>query len=256
MTKNSQRTESDDLLVKEIENTGLSRDESVIYLHSLKLGTETSASKIALATHIYRQYVYLILEKLIQFGLVIRIEKGARHMYKAMPPSAVERMARQKFERATKTAKQLAEISTLGHEQDFEIYVGSKQVRDFEDAFTDTLKEDESQFVISGASQNFFSFFKDEYDDLANIWREQRLRTFYIGGTHEQETLVYARKRNPYFEYRLLPGMPNGVTSTVVRYNNVVLYSLANPPLIYVIKSQKISAEYKNYFDMLWNLAK
>jgi hypothetical protein len=46
-----------------------------------------------------------------------------------------------------------------------------------------------------------------------------------------------------------------GVTSTVVRLNTVTIYSLAKPALVYVIKSKVVGAEYKKYFDVLWNMA-
>jgi hypothetical protein len=88
------------------------------------------------------------------------------------------------------------------------------------------------------------------------LGKEKKLTTYYLGGPHEKEYLAYAQKINPLFIYRVLNGMPRGFTSTVVRHDNVILYSLAKPPLVYVIKSAIIAHEYKANFDMLWNLAK
>jgi hypothetical protein len=261
MTSKKQRKRkempNDDIdLITGMQETGLDRDEAIIYLSLLKSGRETGASKIALATGIHRQYVYVTLDKLINTGLVLPVQIGARNKYKAVPPGAVERLARKKFELASAVAQQLAAVSALGNEQDFEIYMGDKQVKDYEFGFVENLEDDESQYVISGGSQNFLSYFGDEYDILARGYTQKHLHTFYIGGVHEMESLAHVKKLNPYFEYRLLKGIPNGVTSTVVRHNSVVVYSLAKPPLIYEIHSKKISDEYKAYFDVMWNIAK
>lgn len=259
MTNNfsSPKTESTDVaLIEGLKQIGLAQNEAEIYIHLLKIGRETSASKIAQATDIHRQNAYVALGKLIQSGLVLSIENGARYRYRALPPGAVERYARRRFDAASTIVQQLATISTLENEQSFETYVGDTHVRNFEIGFTEQLQEDETQYVISGASKNFVSFFADEYASLAAEWKRKRLRTLYIGGAHETESLTYAQSLNQNFEYRILPNMPDGVTSTVVRHDSVVLYSLAKPPLVYVIKSDKISAEYKAYFDVLWGMAK
>lgn len=239
-----------------MEQAGLARNEAIIYLYLLKLGRETGASKIAFATGIHRQYVYVTLEKLINSGLVLPVRTGARNRYKAMPPKAMERFARKKFESASDVVVRLESVSALGNEQDFEIYSGDRQVRDYENNFMEHLQDGESQYVISGASQNFLKYFEDEYEHFATQGKQKKLRTFYAGGVQEADSLSHAKKMNPNFEYRMLEGMPNGVTSTVVRHDSVVIYSLAKPPLIYVIRSKKISEEYKAYFDVLWGLAK
>lgn len=249
-------TLNDSALAQGMEDAGFARNEAIVYLHLLKSGREAGASKIALATGINRQYVYVTLGKLSNVGLVLPIQVGARNKYKAMPPKAVERFARKKFESASQLAEQLASVSALGNEQDFEIYTGDKQVKEYEFEFVSKLEEDEAQYVISGASENFLSYFGDEYDILARGYKERSLHTFYIGGTHEKESLVYAKKLNPYFEYRLLSGIPNGVTSTVVRNNSLIIYSLARPPLVYELHSKIVSSEFKAYFDVLWRIAR
>lgn len=253
---NKMVSNEDQALILGMRDTGLLHDEALIYLHLLKIGKETGVSKIAFATGIHRQYVHVVLQKLTDLSLVLRIREGARHKYKATPPSSLERIARKKFDAATDVVERLNHVSSLGYEQDFEVFVGDRQVKQYEFDFVANLKEEEIQYVISGASENFLSYFGDEYAILASGYREARLKTLYIGGSDEKESLERIKKMNPGFEYRVLSGMPNGVTSTVVRHDSFILYSLANPPLIYVIKSKKIAEEYKKYFDVLWRIAR
>ena len=259
--KNNQRKtdaplrENEVSLAKELEAFGLSQNEAIVYLCLLRFGKELGGSKIALLTDIHRQYVYLTLEKLIALGLVLKVENGKRHKYKAVSPKFLEKIAEQRVENASQLAERLNQISTLDYEQEFEMYVGDAQVKNYERKFLRELREGETQYIISGSSENFLDYFGDEYALHATLAKEKKLTSYYVGAPEELEPLTEAHQLNPLFNFRLLKGIPVGVTSTVVRLNTVTIYSLAKPALVYVIKSKVVSAEYKKYFDVLWNIA-
>lgn len=239
-----------------LKDFGLTEKEALIYTYLLERGTEVGGSKIAVGTGLHRQYVYISMGKLMELGLTEAVAYGKQRRYKAVAPSQVEKIAKRRAFEAEDIVRELNTFSTIGHEQDFEIYAGDKQVKEYEANLISSLKEGEIQYVISGASKNFLAYFGDDYEYLSTQAKQKKLTTYYVGGDHEKESLAVAQKINPYFQYRFLEGMPGGVTSTVVRRNSVVLYSLAKPAFIYVIHSQMISEEYKAYFDMLWNMAK
>jgi sugar-specific transcriptional regulator TrmB len=248
--------ENETALIQELEIFGLSRNEAIVYLCLLRFGKELGGSKIALLTSIHRQYVYLTLEKLIKLGLALKVENGKRHKYKAISPRSLEKIAEQRVEKANQLAERLNQISALDHEQEFEIYVGDVQVKNFERRLLSELKEGETQYIISGSSANFLDYFGNEYALMATQAKEKKLASYYVGAPEELESLSEAHRLNPHFNFRLISGIPVGVTSTVVRLNTVTIYSLAKPALVYVIKSKVVSAEYKKYFDVLWNMAR
>jgi len=235
---------------------GLTENEALVYTYLLERGMEVGGSKIAVGTGIHRQYVYISMTKLIELGLVEAIAHGKHKKYKAIAPSQIEKIARRRALESGDIVRELNTFSTIGHEQDFEIYVGDRQVKEYEANLIAELKEGEIQYVISGASRNFLAYFGDDYEYLSTQAKQKKLTTYYVGGPHEKEPLATAQKINPYFNYRFLEGMPDGVTSTVVRQNGVVLYSLAKPVFVYVIHSKVVHDEYKKYFDMLWEMAK
>ncbi|MEI7425833.1 MAG: helix-turn-helix domain-containing protein [Candidatus Moraniibacteriota bacterium] len=242
--------------VELLKGFGLTENDALIYAYLLERGVETGGLRIAQGIGIHRQYVYPCIVKLAKLGLIELVKHGKQNKYKATPPNQINKIAKKRVFEAENIVEELNTFSNVGSEQDFEIFVGDVQVREYELSLMNSLKMDESQFVISGASQNFLDYFGEEYEKLALKGRNKKLKTFYIGGKHEMEYLAQAKKINPHFTYRLLDDMPQGATSTVVRHNSIVLYSLAKPPLIYVIHSEVIAKEYKAYFDMLWNLAK
>lgn len=239
-----------------LKKFGLTENEALVYTYLLGRGSELGVSSIATGIGIHRQYVYLCMEKLIELGLVEVVAYGKLKKFKALAPIQLEKIAKRKVFEADDVVRELNTFSAIDNEQNFEVYSGDKQVKDYESLFFSQLEDNETQYVISGASQNFLEYFKDDYEPLALQGKRKKLKTYYIGGEHEKESLANAKKMNPNFNYRILEEMPNGVTSTVVRNESLVLYSLAKPPLIYVIKSGVIYTEYKAYFDMLWKMAK
>lgn len=58
------------------------------------------------------------------------------------------------------------------------------------------------------------------------------------------------------FKYRILETLPQTIVQTAIRFDTVTLYTLGNPALVYFIKSKTVAADYKKFFDMLWNMAK
>lgn len=239
-----------------LEGFGVTKNEALIYSYLLFRGSDVGASHIASALEMHRQYVYLCIEKLLALGLIEKIVYGKIAKYKAVSPTQIEKIAKRRVYEAEDLVRELNSFSKLGHEQSFEIYSGDTQVQQYEKDFFSSLQENEVQYVISGASNNFFEYFKDLYEPLAIKGRNKKLITYYIGGVHEKERLEYAKKINSNFNFKILEGMPDGVTSTVVRQNSFILYSLAQPPLVYVIKSEILFKEYKAYFDVMWKLAK
>lgn len=239
-----------------LKKFGLNKNEALIYAYLLERGVECGGSNIALGAGIHRQYVYSNIENLINLGLIEAIWHGKQKKYKATSPEQIKKIAKRRVFEAEDVVRELSNFSTVGNEQEFEIFSGDIQVRNYEADFMNLLKEGETQYVISGASENFISYFGDAYKNLALHGRKKKLKTYYIGGDHEKEYLEYAQKINPDFKYKIIEGMPKGVTSTVMRDDSLILYSLAKPPLVYVIHSRIIFEEYRAYFDVLWKLAK
>ena len=77
------------MLEKFLQEIGLSEKESVIYLHLLKVDSE-SIINISKATDINRTTVYPILDQLIQKGFVDELIENEKSLYKAHSPDRIE----------------------------------------------------------------------------------------------------------------------------------------------------------------------
>ncbi len=242
-------------LISKLESLGFSGNESKIYIYLLLRGESVLGSKIALMTGIHRQYTYVTLHKLINLGLVVKIQIGVHGKYKANPPSSIEKIARKKLDVAGQVAAELSKISTLDHEQEFEIIVGEKGIREYQMEFVRKAEKGETQYIIGGSAREFIAVMEDDYVEMLKIQEQKEFETYYLGKKTEGPNVSAYGTSKVKFHAMLLEKMPEKLPQFTVRRNTVELYSFFNPPMLYVIKSKEVAEKFKDFFMMLWEMA-
>ncbi len=202
-----------------------------------------------------RIYVYLALPRLIEYGLVDEVPHGKQNKYKARPPAEIEKIGRKRALFASDLARDLNMISNIGNEQDFEVIQGKKAIRQFEMSYVERSQEGSEEFIIGGASSGFSTVMGDYLEDYLAEKRNKNIRVKYIGSSNEIDVYrtyigMYANQ-----EYRFMEKLPQGVTHMVIRPGSTSFYSFLTPPLVYVVKSQVVAENYKQFFLMLWEIA-
>ena len=234
---------------------GFSENEAHVYVTLLEHGKELGGTKLALITKLHRQYVYLALPRLIKRGLVEEVHHGKQSRYKARSPQALEQFGRKKAIEAGDLAHELNQISTVGNEQDFEVIQGVRAIQEYELLHARHVEEDEEECIIGGASRAFEALMDDTLSEYLDIKEGRSIRVKYLGT--EDEKAYYQQNfigKFPNQEYRFLKKLPKGKTHMLVRKNTVSFYSFLTPPLVYVIKSPQIADNYRDFFNMLWEM--
>lgn len=95
-----------ELLIKHLKVLGLSEEEIQIYLTSLEKNSDT-VLELAQNTGIPRTTVYLLVDSLLEKGLLRETIDGKKKKYKPASPSELVLLAKKKEEEFSKTAKQL-----------------------------------------------------------------------------------------------------------------------------------------------------
>jgi len=256
MTDKKSVTDEELSVIDRLAQLGLTETDSKIYLHLLERGTAFGGSKIANRLALRRQYVHNSLQKLLKLDLIEAVPSGVRLTYKALPPQYLTNLAKKQVENAEKAVRELNLISSVGAEQDFEIYRGTQSILTFEEELVHNLKENDIQYIIGGGAQTFVNFYGDRYEEFSRVARSHGLRTKYIASKEDMK--VFGRITGVFddlFEFRVLDTLPASIVQTVVRFNTVTFYTFANPPLVYIVKSKAVFDDYKKFFDMLWNMA-
>jgi predicted transcriptional regulator len=244
-------------LTHSLTELGLVERDAAVYLFLLERGTPWAPSKIAHALALPRQYVHVSLARLIDLVLVEEVPAGVRRKYRALPPSYVTRLARERLVAAERTAVELEKISGIGATQDAEIYRGARQVMDFEERLVDSLPEDGEQWIVGGSLEAFLGFFGDQYEPISRVAADKRLVSYYVAAPCEVGGLstVVRGVFGDRFHVRVLPTMQKTIVATTIRFETVTLYTFGSPPLVYFLKSPTVAADYKNFFTMLWDMA-
>lgn len=234
---------------------GLSAPEARVYIYLLERGREAGGSKIASATGLHRQYVYIALPELITRGLVEEVAHGKQNKYKARPPALIETLGRKRAIEAGDLARKLNVISNIGNEQDFEVLQGARAIQEYELQTVTHPDEGAEECIIGGASSSFAAVMGDEFEEYLELKEKAQIGVKYLGT--EDERPEYQKYIGTFAnqEYRFLPKLPKGKTHMVVRKDSVSFYSFLTPPLVYVAKSREIADHYRAFFDMLWEMA-
>lgn len=235
---------------------GLSEAESLVYVYLLERGVAVGGSKIAVGTGLHRQYIYMALPKLIALGLVEDVPHGKLKKYLARAPRQIEKIAKKRLIEAEETVKELEKFSKVGHEQDFEVFVGERAIQRYETEWVKSVIEHEEQYIIGGNTQGFMDVMGEELNEYLLSESRRKITTFYLGHTSEKslwDTGAILSQND--LRAKFIDQLPTGVSHFVVRKGQVAFYTFLKPYLLYVIKSDAVSQNYKDFFMMLWNMA-
>ena len=90
---------------------------------------------------------------------------------------------------------------------------------------------------------------EDRYDEFIEIVKNKKLITNYIGPEEELNAMKKRTRHIQALYTEQSKDYPKGLLNTVIRGDSVVVYSFAKPSaLVYVIKSETVVQNYKQFF--------
>jgi len=245
MTQKHQRA------VSLLTDFGLSSNEAAVYTCLLERGVPTGGSNIAYATGLHRQYVYTSLKKLSKQGLIETVSRGHHNQYKALAPTQIKKIAQRRLLDADETVRELNTFSAVGHEQDFDVLQGEREIQQYEMDYVRRVAENEEEYIIGGNVNGFEQVMGDVLDEYTGIKDKKHMKVMYVGSKNCE---VERYRKQASFSPRFLKNFPQGQTHVVVRKDTVHFFSFLTPPLVYVIKSRVVAKDYKHFFMMLWDM--
>lgn len=238
-----------------LEEQGLSRAESKIYLTLLETGS-TLAGPIIKKTGLHRGTTYQIIERLIEKGLVSFVIKSGKRYFEAVNPNRLLETLREKEEKLREVLPTLLQKRELSKEkQEANIYPGYNGIKTVcENVLRELEKGGEYlDFGVSG-------LFKDVMGPYWNIWQKKKKEYKINSKCIFDEAL---KEKNPnllkdYFgEARFHSSKFKSLTDTIIYKDKVILFIwTAKPPIAIVIQNQENANSYKNQFNLMWKYSK
>ena len=247
-------TVSNESVLRQLEEIGLSQHEAEIYLEILHYG-EASVGMILERVKLHREQAYRALKRLEEARLVRQFIKHKRAYFAANNPEVLINRVKSKVEVAESLQPLLKGM--------YQHYPHVVQVREgdesFEYLFEDILKtvgKGGEYLILGGVGNDFYSLEKIRpmYHKFVNVYAKQgiNLRMISFGG-QDFTTQYWAQKL---LEVRELSGTYGTPVATVI-YGDKVAMEVMDPENISIItiENKKIADAYRQQFETLWKVA-
>ena len=245
-------------LTKALETIGFTHGEAEVYLSLLKIG-ESSVGPVIKNSKISRSKVYDILERLIQKGVVTRIEKNNVLSYQILSPKRLFSFIQDKEEKLAKEKDilkvALPSLVSMLPERDIDVklYEGIKGYKIIIERTLNELKKGDD-YAMMGISKT--TEFMRTY--ALKIFQKQKEGKFHTRTIFdEQSAKSVSEFISQYHDFRILPaGMKTPAMFTVYSDTVGIYVGEENKLISVVIKNADIAQTFKTIFDVMWSLSK
>jgi len=228
----------------DLKEAGLTENESWVYLALLDLGPSL-AGQISRKTGLHRRTVYDITEMLIKKGLVGYILKNNRRIFQASNPRRIMDSIKEKQEILSPLIDILEEkYSTTKEKEETNFYKGKEGLKN---VFEDQLNSKE--ILILGASIKAYEILQFYFKWYDKTRKQKKIKARIIA----QDRKI---KKIPLSEIRYLPEKYSNPVSVNIYSDKTAIILWASKPLAIVIRNKEIAESYRNYFALLWKIAR
>ncbi len=231
-----------------MEAFGLTKIESKIYSALLELGPSL-AGIITRKSGIHRRSVYDALERLIQKGLVGYIVKNNRRYFEASNPDRLLELLKEREEQVKTILPELKQKYEKTFEKSETLFYKGKN--GLKTVFEDQLSV-KKEILILGASPiaNEILSYYFHWFDKRRIEKKIKVKLIYNESERKNRKIKLA-------EIRYLPNeYPNPSAINVYGDRVAIIHWNKENPFVILIKDKEIADSYRNYFNLMWDIAK
>ncbi len=241
-------------LIKNLETTGLSQKESAVYLALLEIG-QASIASLSLKTGIKRPTCYLIIDELVQKGLVTNVPVGRKTLYIAEHPTKIVKRAEQSLSMAKNIVSGLQEIMTKKSDRPkLRVFNGKSGVQSI---YEEMLVVGQDLYYIASVKDLVASIGEEFLDDFIKRRIGKRMKSFSI--RMESTEIVrdnYGDQPENLRTVRYAPESFDTPYSIFIFGDNVAFISREVDSFGFVVSSHDLSKTIKSMFDTIWSVSK
>ena len=234
-------------MYEKLIHIGLTATEAKIYLMLIDIH-KAQAGVLSRRTGIHRRSIYDALDRLIEKGLVSYIMENDKRFYIAENPKRIQELINEKKQEIESILPTLhAQFLEHKGKQETLFYRGKEGMKTI---FEDQIRDAKPVYII-GASHHAkeqLKYYLPHYTN-SRIQHKIALHALYAGKRHKTPI--------PLAKCRYLPEKFATLVSTNIwGQKAAIMLWLPHDPVAIVIKQPDIAKTFKNYFDILWNIAK
>jgi sugar-specific transcriptional regulator TrmB len=238
--------------MKELEELGLTGNETKVYLTLLRLGS-ASVGNITEESGVHRRNVYDAIERLVKRGLVGHVIKGKIKYFEAANPESLLHILEDeknildgKMESVSSILPELQQIHGLQKRENVIIYKGAKGIKT---VLEDVLKTKETNHVLGAHKPP--KQIKGYLDSFHRRRRQLGINDKLIFDRADMDR-AKTLATTPLTEIRFAPTASESKTAINI-YGEKVAILMWSEQVGIVIKNKEVADSFRNYFNMIWN---
>lgn len=235
-----------------LKQFGLNEKEIKVYLALLELGS-ASVLNIAKKAKLKRPTAYIILESLLEKGLVSELPRENKTLFVAEEPDLLIKKIKEREKILIQSLPFLKSIYNINEKKpEVRFYEGKDGVETVYDEILNAKKE----VIWFGSIEYINKNFPGQTDKFIKITKERRLKSREIVGDSKAD-FDYAKKIKS--EKNLVRVLPRDLQFSIdcgLFENKVALVSLDKDFFAVVIESERIYQSIKSLFELAWQAAR
>lgn len=235
----------------ELHELGLSDNEIEVYLVLLKAGP-LSSYELSQKTNLNRGYLYELLKKLHEKGIVSEVAEGGKKRYQATSPDQLAAILELKLENLRKILPSLKKIENISKEETkINMYRGKYCYKTLLQDILATLTENSEIYIFGIDEQKGMDaepLYLKRYFSLAQ--RKHIFEKVII----KKGTKKLSEAKNTH--YKFLSADYIGKVPYFIYGEKVALLTLSEPLNCIIIEDKEIAQTYRKQFEVFWKMAK
>jgi len=234
--------------MEKLQKVGLADNEIKVYLTLLRLGSAL-AGQVSKESQINRTTTYDALERLIEKGLVTYVIEANRKVFRPVSPERLLDDLKEKQKIVEESLPELNEIFKEAKEkEESNIYKGRKGIRSI---LNDILNYKE--YVAFGSSGKFLEIMKHDFEIFQKKKKQLKIKARVILARSDKNT---QQTKLAHTNFKFIQDEFASPTTTFVYNNKTSIIVWAEVPIATLIISREVAQSYRNYFELLWKIAK
>ena len=243
-------------ILSDLKKLGFSEKEASVYTKALELNS-FSVAGMANLTGLKRPTCYLIIDNLVQKGLLTVMPRGRKSLYCAESPEIIVKNMEKAVSLAKLVTPQLQKIKVKDSPAPtIKFFTGRLGV---EAIYSDVLKEKEGTTLLSmtPARQIVEVVGEEFFADWIKKRTTRKINSRVLAPERDRDHgAIVKTNQSEMRETRFLPKDFNLDTTLGIYNDKVAFFSTAKDNIGFIIKSEEFSQTMRNFFDHLWGKSK
>lgn len=241
--------------MKILEKIGLTKREADIYTLLVRIG-ESSAGRIIVETKAHPQIVYRALDGLKEKSLVFEFDQNAKKYFRAEDPEKLLDIEKEKMDDLREGVSKLKSIEALSKDALVKILRGNNEIVNLRKRAFEELKKGDVYYIVGASGDRFYNIVGSEYEKLEAKRIKKGVKKRMIVYQSQKADLLKNDKFLDLVELRFLKEDVRVPSSTNIFGNTVAILIWEYNPIVIMIESKSVAESYKQYFNILWGIAK